>query len=176
MVCLSPADSIHATSLFGTGVRVGYYLQWYTLILEERYLDQEFPATKVSLLLFMVANALTVLIKIKELDPVVIYVTLLLTFGYWYNILPLIAWFFIALLSKKLRLNWNASIFPRSREPDLNSKDCGHSFSWAYCLTRFTSGSRLYPSSEILTNGVITPSGMASSSTNFRSRASPFRS
>lgn len=118
MACLSPADSIHATSLFGIGVRVGYYLQWYTLIFEERYLDQEFPATEVSLLLFMVANTLTILIKIKELDPAVIYVTLLLTFGYWYNILPLIAWFFIALMSKKLRLNWNASIFPRSREPN----------------------------------------------------------
>jgi len=117
MTCQYPNSTDNASEMFGLGVRISYYIQWYALILEERFLPPEMQVNRISLLTFVAATALSVLVQLSKLDPVVIYITLLLTFGYWYHLIFVAAWGIIAQTRKKWRKRWNASIFPQYLQP-----------------------------------------------------------
>ena len=103
--------------MIGLGVRIGYYIQWYALILEERFLPPEMQAIRIILLTFVAATALSVLVQLPKRDTVVTYITLLLTFGYWYHLVFVAAWGIISQTTKEWRKRWNASIFPRYLQP-----------------------------------------------------------
>ena len=117
MGCQYPNSTDNASEIIGLGVRIGYYIQWYALILEERFLPPEMQVIRISLLTFVAATALSVLIQLSDLDPIVIYITLLLAFGYWYHLIFVAAWGILAQTNKNWRKRWNASIFPQYLQP-----------------------------------------------------------
>lgn len=98
--------------MFGLGVRIGYYVQRYALILEESFLKPEKHTIRINLMIFVAATALSVLVQVSNLDPDVVYITLLLTFGYWYHLIVLVGWAVVARFRKDWRRIRNASIFP----------------------------------------------------------------
>jgi hypothetical protein len=80
--------------MYGLGIRIGFYFQWYSTILASWIARPEVPSLRVSNSLFVAAAFLALIIQtVKEnLRPVEIYIVLLLTFGGYLYLVPLYIW------------------------------------------------------------------------------------
>ncbi|OCL11387.1 hypothetical protein AOQ84DRAFT_423973 [Glonium stellatum] len=108
------------TDLFGLGVRIGYYLQWISMVVEEVYLRPEMQSVRVSLALFTSASFLALSIQVinTDIDPSLVYITLLLTFGYFFRLVPDIVWNTLKQYREEWRRESDASIFKRKKNPN----------------------------------------------------------
>lgn len=88
--CVINGDS----DMYGLGIRIGFYLQWYGAILASWIAPSEINAMRFSNSLFVAATFLALIVQTakSELQPVEIYIVLLLTFGYYLYFVPLFLW------------------------------------------------------------------------------------
>jgi hypothetical protein len=80
--------------MYGLGIRIGFYMQWYGAILAAWIAPSEVPGLRFWNPLFIAATFLALLIQTveKTLHPVEIYTILLLTFGGYFHFVPLYIW------------------------------------------------------------------------------------
>lgn len=80
--------------MYGLGIRVGFYFQWFSTILASWIARSEVPGLRLSNSLFVAATFLALIIQTakEKLRPVEIYVVLLLTFGGYLYLVPLYIW------------------------------------------------------------------------------------
>ncbi|KAK4186290.1 hypothetical protein QBC35DRAFT_501629 [Podospora australis] len=81
--------------MYGLGIRLAFYIQWYTLI--ACYLFQrvaEIHTVRLALNCFLSANFLALLIQTgrKVLSPIDTYITLVLYFGFYLSSIPVFMW------------------------------------------------------------------------------------
>ena len=81
---------------YGIGVRVGFYLQWFSSIIasipiseSQELAPDEWPKLNFGITLFTVATFLALISEAAKLKPVEIYIILLLFFGYLYFLIPI---------------------------------------------------------------------------------------
>lgn len=101
------------SDMYGLGIRIGFYLQWFGTILANWIAKSEVPGMRFSNSLFVAATFLALVIQTAHaaLRPVEIYIILLLTFGaYWY-LVPLYLWRLITCGNRLL----DPGAFPRVR-------------------------------------------------------------
>ena len=84
------------TDMYGLGIRIGFYLQWYSGELAARLAPSEVTGIRLTISLFIAATFLALLIQVildvSNLQVVEVYIILLLTFGYYLFLVPLYAW------------------------------------------------------------------------------------
>lgn len=80
--------------MYGLGIRLGFYLQWFGTILGTWVARKEVPSMRLSLSFFVAAIFLALIIQThhENLRPVEIYIVLLLTFGGYLHLVPLYIW------------------------------------------------------------------------------------
>jgi len=80
--------------MYGLGIRIGFYFQWYSTILASWIARPEVPSLRLSNSLFVAAAFLALIIQtaLSKLRPVEIYIVLLLTFGGYLSLVPLYIW------------------------------------------------------------------------------------
>jgi hypothetical protein len=80
--------------MYGLGIRLGYYLQWYGGILASLLAPQEVPNARFALGLFVGATFLALVIQSirDDLYAAEIYIILLLTFGAYLFLVPQLLW------------------------------------------------------------------------------------
>lgn len=80
---MSLCDFNGNADMYGLGIRLGYYLQWFGIILASPLAPDEVPNARFALALFISATFQALIIQIvrRNLYIVEIYVVLLLTFG-----------------------------------------------------------------------------------------------
>jgi hypothetical protein len=80
--------------MYGLGIRLGYYLQWYGGIFASLLAPEEVPGARFALGLFISATFLALVIQTVKhrLYEVEIYIILLLTFGAYLFIVPWLLW------------------------------------------------------------------------------------
>jgi hypothetical protein len=79
--------------LYGIGIRIGFYLQWFAGILANfLYVPDELSGIRFGLICFTAATFLALMIRTTSSTIVDIYITLLLCFGYYYFLIPLYIW------------------------------------------------------------------------------------
>jgi hypothetical protein len=80
--------------MYGLGIRIGFYLQWFGTILALWIARSEVPGMRLSNSLFVAATFLALIIQTEKnnLKAVEIYVILLLTFGGYLYFVPLYIW------------------------------------------------------------------------------------
>jgi len=107
------------SDMYGLGIRIGYYLQWYSAILAAWIAPSEVPTLRVALIFFTSATFLATIIQAtkKSLEAAETYIILLLTFGSSLYLLPLLLWRFITGFNPKL----DPSRFPRAKAPGSTS-------------------------------------------------------
>ncbi|KAE8448815.1 hypothetical protein EG329_008817 [Mollisiaceae sp. DMI_Dod_QoI] len=84
------------SDMYGRGIRIGFYLQWFGSIIASIPLPPRHSSLPITLapgesenatfglVVFIIATFLALLKQAKELAPVEIYILLLLNFGYHY--------------------------------------------------------------------------------------------
>lgn len=90
MSCGFDGDS----DMYGLGIRIGFYIQWYGSI-AAAWLDKgEAKGMRLANSLFISATFLALIIQtpMNTLQPVEIYIILLLTYGAYYYFVPLYLW------------------------------------------------------------------------------------
>jgi len=99
--------------MYGLGIRIGFYLQWYGRILATTIAKSQIEGLRVSNSLFVAATFLALLIQASSnsLRLVEIYIVLLLTFGGYLYFVPLYAWKLLTGCSTR----WDPSRYPRGR-------------------------------------------------------------
>ena len=82
--------------MYGLGIRIGFYLQWYAGDLASWFAPSEVQAIRVTNSVFISATFLALLIQIirnvSNLQVVEVYIILLVTFGYYLFLVPLYVW------------------------------------------------------------------------------------
>lgn len=80
--------------MYGLGIRLGYYLQWYGGILASLLAPKEVSGARFALALFISATFLALIIQTaqRNLYIVEVYIILLLTFGAYISLVPLFLW------------------------------------------------------------------------------------
>lgn len=80
--------------MYGLGIRVGFYVQWYSTILGSWIAPSEVPGMRLSNSFFVAATFLALIIQVAKdnLNTVDIYITLLLIFGGYLYLVPLYIW------------------------------------------------------------------------------------
>lgn len=80
--------------MYGLGIRLGYYLQWYGGIFASLLAPEEVPNARFALGLFISATFLALVIQTVQDDlyAVEIYIILLLTFGAYLFLVPQLLW------------------------------------------------------------------------------------
>lgn len=80
--------------MYGLGIRLGYYLQWYGGIFASLLAPEEVPNARFALGLFISATFLALVIQTvqNDLHAVEIYIILLLTFGAYLFLVPQLLW------------------------------------------------------------------------------------
>ena len=82
--------------MYGLGIRIGFYLQWYAGDLASWFAPSEVEAIRITNSVFIAATFLALLIQvirdISNLQVVEVYIILLVTFGYYLFLVPLYAW------------------------------------------------------------------------------------
>lgn len=88
--CEWPGNS----DMYGLGIRVGFYIQWYGIIIAPWIADGEVLGLRFSNAMFIAATFLALIIQTSSnaLSAVDIYIVLLLTFGAFFWFLPLYLW------------------------------------------------------------------------------------
>jgi len=80
------------TDMYGLGIRLGFYLQWYGAILANWFAPLEVPSIRLTNTLFIFASFVALVLKKDDLQVVEIYIILLLYFGSTLYILPVLVW------------------------------------------------------------------------------------
>jgi hypothetical protein len=80
--------------MYGLGIRIGFYLQWYAAIIASWLARSEVPGLRINLAFFISATLLALIIQTAQnnLQIVEIYIILLLTFGSYLSLVPVFAW------------------------------------------------------------------------------------
>lgn len=78
--------------MYGLGIRVGFYLQWYGAILASWLAPSEAVSLRVVNTLFISASFIALIIQRDGLQVIEIYIVLLLFFGSALYILPILLW------------------------------------------------------------------------------------
>lgn len=89
--CNFPGNS----DMYGLGIRVGYYLQWYGGLIAAWICPLEIPTLRMTYSFFVASTFLALLIQVTEeanIQVVEIYITLLFTFGSSLLLLPILLW------------------------------------------------------------------------------------
>jgi hypothetical protein len=93
---MAPCILDGSSDMYGLGIRIGFYLQWYSSILAAWLAPSEIEGLRFTNSLFVASTFLALIISTasdaSNLHPVDIYVTLLLTFRYYVFLVPLYAW------------------------------------------------------------------------------------
>ncbi|KAF2639521.1 hypothetical protein P280DRAFT_402131 [Massarina eburnea CBS 473.64] len=88
-VCKFEANS----DMYGLGIRLAYYLQWYGMILASWIAPSEVKSLAFSNDIFVAATFLALIIEtaghVDRIQPVEIYIVLLLTFGAYIALVPI---------------------------------------------------------------------------------------
>ncbi|KAF1954413.1 hypothetical protein CC80DRAFT_595166 [Byssothecium circinans] len=91
-VCRFEANS----DMYGLGIRIGYYLQWYGVILARWVAPSEVKSLAFSIDIFVAATFLALIIEtvrdIASLQPVEAYIVLFLMFGAYIALVPIYIW------------------------------------------------------------------------------------
>ncbi|KAF2471916.1 uncharacterized protein BDR25DRAFT_366643 [Lindgomyces ingoldianus] len=113
-ICVLAGNS----DMYRLGIRAGYYLQWYGLLIAPWLCPKEVPTLRLANTFFVASSFLALLTQVPKagnLDVVEIYITLLLTFGSSLYLLPVLLW----------RIATRCSIwFWVKRVPSLKARDC----------------------------------------------------
>jgi hypothetical protein len=82
------------SDMYGLGIRVGFYVQWYSTILGAWIAPSEVPGMRLSNSFFVSATFLALIIQVAKdnLTTADIYITLLLIFGGYLYLVPLFIW------------------------------------------------------------------------------------
>jgi hypothetical protein len=99
------------SDMYGLGIRIGFYLQWYGALLAAWIAPGEAPALRLTNVLFTAAVFLATVIQTME--PAEIYIILLLNFGSSLYLIPVFAWRFATGFDPK----WDPTRFPQSKPP-----------------------------------------------------------
>jgi hypothetical protein len=137
--------------MYGLGIRIGFYLQWFSGIMSSFLAPSEVEGLRFSNTFFIAATFLALLIltiqDVSSLHIVEVYIILLLTFGYFLFLVPLYLWRILIMSNA----NYDPTRWPRvkasgtysvlsfllliavasyqlwfwfARVPDLNGQDC----------------------------------------------------
>ena len=108
------------TDMYGLGIRIGFYLQWYGTILATWIAKSEVPGMRLANSLFVSTTFLALVIQIvrNNLRPVKIYIILLLTFGAYLYFVPLYIWRLLIGCTPR----WDPSRYPRVRNGKVFSR------------------------------------------------------
>jgi hypothetical protein len=103
------------TDMYGIGIRIGFYLQWFASPLAAWIAPEELPAIQTANAFFVSATFLGLIVQVttKGLDIAEIYVILLLTFGVNVFMLPILLWRILTGFSP----NWDPTQFPKGKPP-----------------------------------------------------------
>ena len=84
------------TDMYGIGIRIGFYLQWYGAIFASWLARSEVETLRFTITIFIAATFVALIAQVardvNNLDVVEVYIILLLTFGYFLFLVPLYAW------------------------------------------------------------------------------------
>jgi hypothetical protein len=84
------------SDMYGLGIRLGYYLQWYGVILARWIAPSEVKGISFSIDIFVAATFLSLIIltanNVESLQPVETYIVLLLMFGSYLALVPIYLW------------------------------------------------------------------------------------
>ena len=80
--------------MFGIGIRVGFYLQWFAVMLGSWIAPKEVPSLRFTNILFATATLVATIIQIIEhrLETVEVYIILMLNFGTAAFLIPILIW------------------------------------------------------------------------------------
>jgi hypothetical protein len=80
--------------MYGLGIRIGFYLQWFGTILANWLAADEVPGLRLATAFFIGATFLALLIQTSQnnIRPIDAYITLLLTYGSYYYYVPMYLW------------------------------------------------------------------------------------
>ncbi|KAF2009547.1 hypothetical protein BU24DRAFT_467911 [Aaosphaeria arxii CBS 175.79] len=113
--------------LYGRGVRVGYYLQWYAGILATWICPSEVPKIRIANTFFTSAVFIALLVQISRsttFEVIDIYITMLFTFGWAVTGLVVLLW----RIATGFDVRWDPSLYHR------NKLTTGHLFQSYYPL------------------------------------------
>jgi hypothetical protein len=99
------------SDMYGLGIRIGFYLQWFGTILASWIARGEVQGMRLSNSFFVAATFLALVIQTDKnsLRPVETYIILLLTFGAYLYFVPLYIWRLLTCCVPR----WDPSRFPR---------------------------------------------------------------
>ena len=84
------------TDMYGIGIRIGFYLQWYGAIFASWLAPSEVETLRFTITVFIAATFVALIAQVARdvdgLDVVEVYIILLLTFGYFLFLVPLYTW------------------------------------------------------------------------------------
>jgi hypothetical protein len=81
--------------MYGIGIRLGFYLQWFAVMLSTfLHISEELSGIRFGLICFRAATFLALVVMTASGSATVMdmYITLLLCFGYYYFLIPLFLW------------------------------------------------------------------------------------
>jgi hypothetical protein len=102
-VCLENGNA----DMYGLGIRLGFYVQWYTLIVCNLLkIVEEIPSVRLALSSFVAANFIALAIQTARhaLTLLDIYIALILYFGVYLSTIPVFLW--------RLATNFNPAVDP----------------------------------------------------------------
>lgn len=99
------------SDMYGLGIRIGFYLQWYGTIIATWLAESEVPGLRLANSFFIGATFLAMIIQTstKTVQPLDTYITLLLTYGSYYTYVPIYLWRLVTGCSPF----WDPSRWPR---------------------------------------------------------------
>lgn len=101
------------SDMYGLGIRLGFYLQWFGVIFATWIAPDEVPGFRFGNGLFVAATFLALVIQesrdVNALQVVEVYIILLLMFGAYVYIVPVYIW----RLFKKCSPYWDPTRYPR---------------------------------------------------------------
>lgn len=100
--------------MYGLGIRIGFYLQWYSAILASSVAPSEINSLRFSNSLFIAATFVALIVQTARdtLDPIDIYIVSLLMFGFNFYLVPLFLYRAVIGCSPA----WDPSRWPRVKQ------------------------------------------------------------
>lgn len=109
-LCSTPGNP----DMYGLGIRIGFYLQWYSAILASSVAPSEINSLRFSNSLFIAATFVALIVQTARdtLDPIDIYIVSLLMFGFNFYLVPLFLYRAVIGCSPA----WDPSRWPRVKQ------------------------------------------------------------
>lgn len=105
------------SDMYGLGIRLGFYFQWYGAILARWLAPSEVKGLAFSFNVFVAATFLALVIStltdIDSLEPVETYIVLLLMFGAYLALVPIYVWRLLTACDPY----WVSGVVPKSKFP-----------------------------------------------------------